>query len=76
MTSRDAILAAVRKNLPRPAVPLPTDPDLGLEGTTSSLGYKEHFAHMPEAKHSRDVGESLVSKLQATIRRDGSRWQV
>ena len=43
MSPRDAILAAVRRNLPRPAVPLPEVPGTDRKGIKTGLGYKEHF---------------------------------
>ena len=41
MTARDAILDAIRRNLPRPEVALPNDPGVGRREITSSLGFGE-----------------------------------
>ena len=48
MNAREAILAAVKKNRPTPAVPLPDVYEPAWEGTLVNLGYKEHFTRMPE----------------------------
>ncbi len=74
MSARDAVLAAVRKNLPRPAVPLPEDPGAGCRGVVGCLGYKEHFTRMPEVQHSHNVGESPVSDFKKQLEAMGGRW--
>jgi len=74
MSARDVILAAVRRNLPRPEVALPTDPGLGRAGINSSLGYKEHFTHMPEVKHSHNAAAPLVSNFKKQLEGMGGRW--
>jgi len=48
MSPRDAILAAVRKNLPRPAVPLPEISGGDEKRVRHGLGYKEHLTRLPE----------------------------
>jgi L-lactate dehydrogenase complex protein LldG len=73
MSPREAILAAVRKNLPRPAVPLPADPEMYHSGMASSLGYKEHFTRLPEVSHSRAPDESLVPHFQRQLEAMGGR---
>jgi L-lactate dehydrogenase complex protein LldG len=60
MSARDAILAAVRKNLPRPAVPLPAIPTFEQRGVKHGLGYKGHFTHLAEVHGFPDVGEPLL----------------
>ena len=57
MSPRDAILAAVRRNLPRPAVPLPEVPGTDRKGIKTGLGYKEHFNRLPEVPDFPDEGE-------------------
>jgi L-lactate dehydrogenase complex protein LldG len=57
MSSRDAILAAVRRNLPRPPVPLPEVPVADRKGIKTGLGYKEHFHKLPEVSGFPDEGE-------------------
>lgn len=74
MSARDVILAAVRKNLPRPAVPLPDDPGAGRKGVAASLGYKEHFDRMPEIQHSHNVGSDLVSNFKKQLEGMGGGW--
>jgi len=74
MSARDVILAAVRRNLPRPEVALPTDPSVGRQGITCCLGYKEQFTGMPEIKHSHNLDESLVSNFKKQLEGMGGRW--
>ncbi len=57
MSPRDAILAAVRKNLPRPAVSLPEIPRTDRKGTRTGFGYKEHFNRLPEVPGFPNEGE-------------------
>ena len=47
MNAREAILAAVRLNLPGPAVPLPDVHVTDRRGIKHGLGYKEHFHITP-----------------------------
>jgi L-lactate dehydrogenase complex protein LldG len=74
MSARDAILAAVRKNLPRPAIPLPDDPGAGRQGVVSTLGYKDRLHEMPEIRHSHDVEGFLVSNFKKQLEGMGGRW--
>ena len=74
MSARDAILAAVRKDLPRPAVALPDHPGAGRKGVESSLGYKEHFTRMPEVRHSHIAGEDIVANFKKQLEAMGGRW--
>ena len=60
MNARDAILEAVRRNLPRPAVPLPAIPGTDRKGIKTGLGYKEHFHNLPEVQAFPGPGESIV----------------
>ena len=55
MSARDAILAAVRRNQPQPAVPLPEIPVTSRKGVKTCLGYKEHFARLPEVPGTRRI---------------------
>ena len=73
MSARDAILAAVRKNLPRPAVPLPEDPGSGGTGVRHGLGYKEHLTRLPEVLHSPGAGESLLPSFRRQLEAMGGR---
>jgi L-lactate dehydrogenase complex protein LldG len=73
MSPRDAILAAVRWNLPRPAVPLPEVPDFERAGVRTGLGYKEHFTRLPEVTHSREGSELLVSYFRRQLEAMGGR---
>jgi L-lactate dehydrogenase complex protein LldG len=68
MTSRETILAAVRKNLPQPEVGLPELPDTGNKRTVSGLGYKQHLSGLPQVQHSpgeRDPLTSFQTQLEA-----------
>jgi L-lactate dehydrogenase complex protein LldG len=60
MTARDAILAAVRRNLPRPPVPLPEIPGTDRKGIKAGLGYKGHFTGLAEVPGFPDVGEPIL----------------
>ena len=73
MSSRDFILAAVRKNLPRPAVPLPAIPDSDRKRIASALGYKEHFTNLPEVAHFHDIGEPVISAFRKQLEAMGGR---
>ena len=48
MTAREAILEAVRRNVPRPAVALPPLPAAGAQAIGTSIGFKEHLTDLPE----------------------------
>lgn len=65
MTPRDTILAAVRKNLPRPAVPLPD---------FSPIDFKR-YKERTEVKHS-PVDSGLLSSFQKQLEAMGGRWFV
>jgi L-lactate dehydrogenase complex protein LldG len=73
MSARDAILAAVRKNLPRPAVPLPGIPGTGRKGVKTCLGYKEHFAKLPEVPGFPDEGEPILPFFRKQLEAMGGR---
>ena len=60
MSARDAILTAVRRNLPRPAVALPSIPEFDRKGAKLGLGYMEHFGHLPEVHGTADANEPLL----------------
>jgi L-lactate dehydrogenase complex protein LldG len=73
MSPRDAILTAVRKNLPRPAVPLPPIPETHRKGVRTGLGYKEHFAQMPEVAGFPDEGEPVLPYFRRQLEAMGGR---
>ena len=73
MSARDAILAAVRKNLPRPAVPLPEVPGPGRQGVKHGLGYKEHFTRLPEVPGFPDDGEPILPYFRKQLEAMGGR---
>jgi L-lactate dehydrogenase complex protein LldG len=60
MSPRDAILAAVRRNLPWPTVPLPEFPGTDRKGIKAGFGYKEHFHKLPEVQDFPDEGEPIL----------------
>jgi L-lactate dehydrogenase complex protein LldG len=71
MNARDAILAAVRGNLPRPAVPLPEVPGTGR--VRGGLGYKEHFERMPETPGLPDKGGPVLPYFRRQLEAMGGR---
>src|SRR5262249_28687995 len=73
MSARDAILAAVRRNLPRPAVPLPEIPGSGRNGVKTCLGYKENFARLPEVPGFPDEGEPILPFFRKQVEAMGGR---
>jgi L-lactate dehydrogenase complex protein LldG len=73
MNAREAILAAVKKNRPTPAVPLPDVYEPAWEGTLVNLGYKEHFARMPEVEHPHGTSESLLPHFRTQLEAMGGR---
>lgn len=73
MNSRDAILSAVRRNRPRPAVPLPEVPGTDRKGIKSGLGYKEHFNRLPEVPGFPDEGEPVLPYFRKQLAAMGGR---
>jgi L-lactate dehydrogenase complex protein LldG len=73
MSPREAILGAVRRNLPRPAVPLPEVPGTDRKGIKSSLGYKEHLTRLPEVPGFPDEGQPLVPYFRRQLEAMGGR---
>src|SRR5271166_1936190 len=73
MSSRETILAAVRKNLPRPAVPLPEVPGTDRKGIKTGFGYKEHFNNLPEVPGFPDEGESILPFFRQQLEAMGGR---
>ncbi len=73
MNPRDIILAAVRKNLPQPAVPLPADPETDEKATISGLGYKQHLAGLPEVQIFSHLGEPILPYFRRELEGMGGR---
>ncbi len=73
MNARDAILAAVRKNLPQPAVPLPEVPGSERMGAKHGLGYKDRFTQLPEVPRAPDVNEPLLPYFRRQLEAMGGR---
>ena len=73
MNPRDTILTAVRKNLPRPAVPLPEVPGTNRKGIKAGLGYKEHFHRLPEVAGFPDEGEPILPYFRKQLDAMGGR---
>jgi L-lactate dehydrogenase complex protein LldG len=73
MSPREVILAAVRKNLPRPAVPLPEVPETDRKGVKHSLGYKEHLTRLPEVSGLPDAGEPILPWFRRQLEAMGGR---
>jgi L-lactate dehydrogenase complex protein LldG len=73
MNARTAIIDAVRRNLPQPAVPLPDIPGSNRKGLTASFGYKEHFNSLPEVLGFPDDGEPIVPYFRKQLEAMGGR---
>jgi L-lactate dehydrogenase complex protein LldG len=73
MGPRDAILAAVRRNLPRPTVPLPEIPGTDRKGIQAGFGYKEHFSKLPEVPGFPDEGEPVLPYFRKQLEAMGGR---
>jgi L-lactate dehydrogenase complex protein LldG len=73
MSARDAILAAVRRNLPQPAVPLPEVPGTNRKGIKTCFGYKEHFNRLPEVPGFPDEGEPILPYFRKQLEAMGGR---
>jgi L-lactate dehydrogenase complex protein LldG len=73
MNARDAILAAVRNNLPQPAVPLPEIPGSERKGVKHGLGYKEHLTRLPEVAGAPDVNEPILPHFLRQLEAMGGR---
>src|SRR5712671_6611538 len=73
MSARDAILAAVRKNLPGPAVPLPEIPGSERKGVRHGLGYKDHLTRLPEVPGAPGVNEPLLPYFRRQLEAMGGR---
>ena len=73
MNPREAILASVRANLPRPAVALPDIPGTNRQGLKHSLGYKEHFHALPEVRSFPNEGEPILPFFRKQLEAMGGR---
>jgi len=73
MSPRDAILAALRRNLPRPAVPLPEIPGTDRKGITAGLGYQGHFTRLAEVPGFPDDGEPILPYFRRQVEAMGGR---
>jgi L-lactate dehydrogenase complex protein LldG len=73
MSPRDAILSAVRTNLPRPAVSLPDIPVTDRKGIQAGLGYKEHLTRLPEVLGFPNEGEPILPYFQKQLEAMGGR---
>ena len=73
MSARDAILASVRRNLPRPAVPLPEIHVDGRKGVSGGLGYKGHFTRLAEVPNFPDEGQPILPYFRKQLEAMGGR---
>jgi L-lactate dehydrogenase complex protein LldG len=73
MSPRDAILQAVRRNLPRPAVPLPDVAVTDRKGTRTGLGYKGHLTRLAEVAGPPDEGEPILPYFRRQLEAMGGR---
>jgi L-lactate dehydrogenase complex protein LldG len=77
MSARDAILGAVRRNLPRPAVPLPEISRPGRDGVEHGLGYEEHLTRLPEVPGFPAAGEPILPYFRRQLEAmGGSSFEV
>jgi L-lactate dehydrogenase complex protein LldG len=72
MSPREAILAAVRRNVPRPAVPLPEVPGATRKGIAGGLGYKGQFTRLAEVPGPGE-GEPLLPYFRRQLEAMGGR---
>lgn len=73
MNAREAIIDAVRRNLPQPPVPLPDVPGTNRKGLKTGFGYKEHFNNLPEVPGFPDDGEPIVPYFRRQLEAMGGR---
>jgi L-lactate dehydrogenase complex protein LldG len=73
MSPRDAILSAVRRNVPRPAVPLPEIPGTDRKGISGGLGYKNHLTRLPEVTGFPEEGEPILPYFRRQLEAMGGR---
>jgi L-lactate dehydrogenase complex protein LldG len=73
MSAREAILSAVRRNLPHPAVPLPEIPGTNRKGIAGGLGYKGHLTRLTEVPGFPDEGEPIVPYFRRQLEAMGGR---
>jgi len=73
MSPRHAILAAVRRNLPRPVVQLPKVPGTDRKGIKTCFGYKEHFNQLPEVPGFPDEGDPILPYFRRQLEAMGGR---
>jgi L-lactate dehydrogenase complex protein LldG len=73
MSARDAILAAVRNNLPQPAVPLPETHGSDRKGVKHGFGYEEHLTRLPEVPGAPDGNEPLLPYFRRQLEAMGGR---
>jgi L-lactate dehydrogenase complex protein LldG len=72
MNPRDAILSAVRSNLPRPPVPLPEIPTPDRKGVAGGLGYKGHLTGLAEVP-GPNAGEPILPYFRRQLEGMGGR---
>ena len=72
MNARDAILSAVRKNVPRPAVPLPDVPASERKRPAGGLGYKGHLSGMAEVP-GPEASEPILPYFRRQLEAMGGR---
>jgi hypothetical protein len=73
MNPRDIILAAVRRNLPQPAVPLPALSETDEQGALSALGYKQHLTNLAEGQRFSHLDEHILSYFRRELEAMGGR---
>jgi len=71
MRAREAILEAVRRNIPGPAVALPPLPAEGVHQLGTNIGFSEHLTNLPEV--TRHESASLSSHFSRQLEAMGGR---
>jgi L-lactate dehydrogenase complex protein LldG len=71
VSAREEILAAVRRNLPHPPVPLPEIPRFDRQGGTQTMGHTQHLAQLPTVSH--EANEPVVSSFRRQLEAMGGR---
>jgi L-lactate dehydrogenase complex protein LldG len=73
MNAREAILASVRRNLPKPSVPLPDAPRIARQKVVACLGHSGNLHGLPRVEHSANEEGAAVSNFKKQLKGMGGR---